>query len=146
MQHYSDALAIDEQRTANAQIAQDLVGRGGAYSLLGRNDEARQDLHRAATLLSEAGRESSQWVAWLNLADSFEESDPDSAAFYYRMGLDLKLALTDSLGIPYSLNHLSGLAAQQGDIAEARRLLAQSDRYRAATGSTSGPGRSRSSF
>jgi len=98
LQHYSDALAIDEERAARAQIAQDLVGRGGAYSLLERNDEARQDLHRAATLFSEAGRESSQWAAWLNLADSFEESNPDSAAFYYDAALTALERGSDAAG------------------------------------------------
>ena len=85
--HYSAALLIDESTGAHSRIAQDLVGRGGAYSLLGRDDEARSDLHRAAEMFREAGQESARWVAWLNLADSFEESEPDSAAWYYDAAL-----------------------------------------------------------
>ena len=86
-EQYSTALLIDESTGAQSRIAQDLVGRGGAYSLLGRDDEARNDLRRAAVMFREAGRESSRWVALLNIADSFEESAPDSAAWYYDAAL-----------------------------------------------------------
>jgi CHAT domain-containing protein len=84
---FSEALIIDESTGAYSRIAQDLIGRGGAYSLLDRDDEARSDLHRAAEMSREAGQESALWVVWLNLADSFEESAPDSAAWYYDAAL-----------------------------------------------------------
>ncbi len=110
------------------------------YQIKRRNLERATGFMRRGIDIAEAEDDSLTLCA---LYDNFgvlhELADrPDSAAFYYRMGLDFKLALTDSLGIPYSLNHLSSLAAQQGDIAEARRLLAQSDRYRAATGDSMG--------
>ena len=72
---------------AYSRIAQDLVGRGMAYCLLDRDDEARSDLHRAAKMYREAGQESTLWHVWMNLAGSFEQSAPDSAAWYYDAAL-----------------------------------------------------------
>ena len=81
------ALEIDEAANAVVRQAEDLLGTGGAYSLMGRTEDARRDLHRAARLFTESGQESALWLAYLNLADSFEESHPDSAAYYYDKAL-----------------------------------------------------------
>ena len=54
----------------------------------------------------------------------------DSAAFYYRKGLKLKIELSDLEGIPYCLNDLSGIEAMKGNYNEAFKLLRQSDEYR----------------
>jgi CHAT domain-containing protein len=83
LEHYTAALALDEAAEDQSAIIKDLAGRGGAYSLLGRLDEARADLHRAIRLQSSIGDESQQWLNYQNMADSFEESHPDSAAYYY---------------------------------------------------------------
>jgi signal transduction histidine kinase len=54
----------------------------------------------------------------------------DSASYYYRKALDLKMSLNDSLGIPFSLNNLSGIHSMQGEHAAAESLLTISDGYR----------------
>ncbi|RKZ16411.1 hypothetical protein DRQ53_06440 [bacterium] len=128
------AIRIFEELDLRRELAS-VYGELG-YQIKRRNPERASDFMRRGIDIAEAENDSLTLCA---LYDNFgvlhELADrPDSAAFYYHMGLDLKLALTDSLGIPYSLNHLSSLAAQQGNIGEARRLLAQSDRYRVATG------------
>lgn len=54
----------------------------------------------------------------------------DSAAFYYRKALKLKIEVSDIEGIPYCLNDLSGIEAMRGNFNEAFKLLRQSDDYR----------------
>lgn len=56
--------------------------------------------------------------------------DPDSAAHYYRRALALKISLDDAVGIPYSLNNLSGIHMERGEFAAAESLLVRSDAYR----------------
>lgn len=55
---------------------------------------------------------------------------PDSARYYYQKALDLKTALNDSIGIPYSLNNLAGIYTAQGNYQAAANLLRRSDWYR----------------
>ena len=55
----------------------------------------------------------------------------DSALFYYEKGLQLKYKLSDSIGIPYSLNHLATIHASKGNIDKAFDYMAESDSYRA---------------
>jgi len=54
----------------------------------------------------------------------------DSAAFFYRKALKLKIEISDFEGIPYCLNDLSGIEAMRGNYNEAFKLLRQSDKYR----------------
>lgn len=84
---YDAALEIDERFEAGERIAQDLIGRGGALSLGGDFERARADLRRANALFTEAGLLGKRWLALLNIADSFEQTDPDSAAYYYDRAL-----------------------------------------------------------
>ena len=95
---------------------------------------------RQGIAIAEAGGDS---AALCTLYDNFgvlhELADrPDSAAAYYRRALDFKLALDDSLGIPFSLNNLAGIAAQQGRLDEAGDLLRRSDDFRTATADSFG--------
>lgn len=55
----------------------------------------------------------------------------DSAQYYYKKGLALKYELADSIGIPYSLNHLAGINAILGNFDKAFEYMAESDKYRA---------------
>jgi len=54
----------------------------------------------------------------------------DSAFYFYDRALKLKHEMGDTLGIPYSLNHLAGLFAMQKEFSKARFYLKESDRYR----------------
>lgn len=58
----------------------------------------------------------------------------DSARVYYERALRLAEAGSDSSGVPYCLNHLSGLASLEGDHERARELLRRSDRLRDESG------------
>lgn len=58
----------------------------------------------------------------------------DSARVYYERALALAEAAPDSSGVPYCLNHLSGLASLEGDHERALGLLRRSDRLREASG------------
>ena len=58
-------------------------------------------------------------------------NDLDSAFYYYKKSLELKYASKDSIGIPYTLNHLAGLFAMRGNMKEAFEYMAESDKYRA---------------
>jgi tetratricopeptide (TPR) repeat protein len=84
---FAAALELDEATGVKSRQAEDLLGKGAALSLMERSEEARIDLRRAARLLTESGEDSDVWKAYLNLADSFEETAPDSAAYYYDAAL-----------------------------------------------------------
>ncbi len=55
----------------------------------------------------------------------------DSALYYYSKSLDLKYALKDSLGIPYSLNKILSIYAETGNFKKAIYYLKESDKIRA---------------
>ena len=54
----------------------------------------------------------------------------DSAAFYYRKALKLKIEFSDTEGIPYCLNDLAGIETMRGNYNDAFKLLRLSDEYR----------------
>jgi tetratricopeptide (TPR) repeat protein len=60
-----------------------------------------------------------------------QQGKSDSAIFYYEKGLNLKYMLSDSIGIPYSLNHLAGIYAALGSMEKAFQQMKLSDEYRA---------------
>jgi len=62
----------------------------------------------------------------------------DSASYYYEKALNLKKEIGDTVGIPYTLNHLAGLSALKKEFSKARRYLTESDRYRARESGVSG--------
>jgi len=100
----------------------------------------RRDLPRGLDFMQQGigiAESSRDTLALCTLYDNYgvlQEMDerPDSAIKYYRRALDLKLASNDSLGIPFSLNHLAGIDAQQGRFEEAEALLRRSDSVRRA--------------
>lgn len=61
----------------------------------------------------------------------FLENQRDSALHFYQKSLDLKYELGDSLGIPYGLNKMAEMYAQQGDFEKAFANLRESDAIRA---------------
>lgn len=95
---FDAALEIDERFGIFDRQAQDLIGRGGAHSDSGDLERARDDLRRASGLLARAGTSTGRWIALLNLADSFEQTEPDSAAWYYDQALDALEAESDASG------------------------------------------------
>lgn len=100
----------------------------------------RRDLPRGLSFMQQGmgiAESSRDTLALCTLYDNYgvlQEMDerPDNAIEYYRRALDLKLASNDSLGIPFSLNHLAGIDAQQGRFEEAEALLRRSDMVRRA--------------
>jgi signal transduction histidine kinase len=58
------------------------------------------------------------------------QNDADSAIFFYKKALDIKKASHDTIGIPYSLNKIAVLKANQGLFKEAYKYLDISDNYR----------------
>lgn len=58
------------------------------------------------------------------------QNDTDSAIILYKKALEIKKANRDSIGIPYSLNKIAVLKANQGKFSEAFRYLDLSDSYR----------------
>lgn len=81
------ALALSQQLSDQNLIVADLLARGAARSISGRQEEAREDLRRADYLVREHDIASARWMVLLNLADTFEETHPDSAAWYNEAAL-----------------------------------------------------------
>jgi tetratricopeptide (TPR) repeat protein len=54
----------------------------------------------------------------------------DSALYFYNKALQIKTTLNDSVGIPFTLNHLAGIYVIQDNFQKAAELLKESDRYR----------------
>ncbi len=59
------------------------------------------------------------------------ENKLDSALYYYKMSLEIKYELNDTIGIPYSLNKLANGYALKGNFSKAFKYLTKSDFYRA---------------
>lgn len=58
------------------------------------------------------------------------QNDADSAIFFYKKALEIKKANRDTIGIPYSLNKIAVLKANQGKFSEAYKYLNLSDNLR----------------
>jgi len=58
------------------------------------------------------------------------QNDADSAIFFYKKALEIKKSNRDTIGIPYSLNKIAVLKANQGKFDEAYKYLIQSDKLR----------------
>lgn len=58
------------------------------------------------------------------------QNDADSAIFFYKKALEIKKSNRDTIGIPYSLNKIAVLKANQGKFYEAYKYLIQSDKLR----------------
>ena len=58
------------------------------------------------------------------------QNDLDSALFFYKKGLDLKIAVSDSLGIPFSLNCIGGVYVMQKKYEKAAQLFEQALKIR----------------
>jgi CHAT domain-containing protein len=83
----TEALKLSQELGDQTLIVADLLARGAARSLDRRPEQAREDLRQAEAISREAGIESARWLILLNLADTFEETAPDSAAWYYDAAL-----------------------------------------------------------
>lgn len=67
------------------------------------------------------------------LYDNFgvlHENNPDSSLFYYNKALNIKYRMSDSVGIPYTLNNIAIIYAIKGKEKKAFEFLDESDRYR----------------
>lgn len=132
------AIRIFEDLEMPRELAQ-AYGELG-YQMKRRHMERATEFMLRGIAIAEAGTDS---VALCTLYDNFGviqemEARPDSAAFYYAKALEYKTALDDSLGIPFSLNNLSGIAAQEGRMGDAEALLRKSDDIRHATADSFG--------
>ena len=58
------------------------------------------------------------------------ENNLDSAMYFYKKSLNIKLTQNDSIGIPYSLNKIVGIYGIQGNYDKALSIMKQSDSYR----------------
>lgn len=102
----------------------------------------RRDLPRALSSMrtgvgiAEAAHDSVALCALYDNIGVLHEMDarPDSAEHFYRAALAFKTALDDSLGIPFTLNKLGGIALLRGEFDAAAALLARSDAHRHALG------------
>ncbi len=56
--------------------------------------------------------------------------DLDSAMFFFEETLKMKYRYSDSVGIPYTLNNIAGIYAEQGNFHSAFKFLNLSDAYR----------------
>ena len=67
------------------------------------------------------------------LYDNFgvlHESNIDSSLYYYKKSLNIKYQMSDSVGIPYSLNNIAIIYAMKGKHKKAFEILDESDKYR----------------
>ncbi len=65
-----------------------LIAEGNLESELGRGDTARAAFREADRLLRELDLPSWRWIPRLGIGDTFEDSDPDSARWYYRRAVE----------------------------------------------------------
>ncbi|NOZ73857.1 MAG: hypothetical protein GXO90_00530 [FCB group bacterium] len=130
VESYLTAIRIFESMNATKELVT-------AYSELGyqmKRRDLKRGLHymKTAMQMAESKGLRSYLTAIYDNYGVLQEMNGqlDSARFFYTKALDLKLELGDSLGVPYSLNNLSGLFALKKDYAKSRKYLEESDRFR----------------
>ncbi|MBN2009883.1 sensor histidine kinase [candidate division KSB1 bacterium] len=124
------AITYFEDLNSIADLAM-LYGNFG-YQLKRRNLNRAKQYMQSGILLAEKNKLK---FALSGLYDNYGvlhemSNNPDSARYFYHKALALKTELADTIGIPYSLNNLSGIYAICGDFQQALKYLRQSDKYR----------------
>ncbi len=124
------AARIFERLNAYAELS--MVYGGYGYGI------KRRDLHSANFYMRKGIHIAESHGLKENLATLYDnygvlkqmEDKSDSAYFYFSNALTLKRQLKDSVGIPYSLNKLAEMLAQQGKFKKALSLMRESDAIR----------------
>lgn len=132
--YYLNAAEIFDELGLSEELAE--VYGDFAYHLK-RSDLARANYYmRLAISIAE---ENELIVPLAKLYDNFGvikelETKYDSANIFYLKALAIKEELKDSVGLPYSLNHLAGISARNGELEEALGYMRRSDAIRANKG------------
>ena len=124
------AIPIYEKFNSEEELI-DLYGEYG-YSRKDRDIKTSKKYMRLAIQLAEKNKKRS---ALSKLYDNYGiiseiSNNLDSALYFYNKGLSLKYELKDTLGIPFSLNHLAGIYALTGYSKKAFEIMRESDAYR----------------
>ncbi len=110
------------------------------FQMKRRNLDRAMEFMSQGIAIAEANKDS---ISLCSLYDNFgvlqEIADHlEGAARYYRLGLDYKTALGDSVGIPFSLRHMAGIAAMEDRMEQAAELLDRADVFSQANADTFG--------
>lgn len=84
---YEEALAQDQQDRAELAMLEDEIGIAGVLAAMGRTADARERLRGLEPRIRAAGVTHHEYVAQFAMGHSFEDENPDSAAFYYDAAL-----------------------------------------------------------
>jgi len=136
--NYLNAAEIYDELGMYAELAE-VYGDFGYH--LKRSDLARANYYMQLAI---AIAEENDFIVLLaKLYDNFGvikevETKFDSANIFYKKSLAIKEELKDSVGLPYSLNHLAGISARNGNLEEALSYMRRSDAIRANEGGAYG--------
>ncbi len=135
---YLDAIRIFEAENSIADLV--LVYGDLGYQMKRRDLEGgKKYMLRAIRMAEQHGLPQSLTTLYDNYGVLQEmDNQLDSAFYYYEKALNLKEEFGDTLGIPFTLNHLAGLSALRKDYSQARVYLTESDRYRVRESEKSG--------
>ena len=81
-------LELDLRDGRMAFVPDDELQLGAALVLAGKPEQGREYSRRALARLAADGRADYAWPPLVNLGDSFEDSQPDSAAYWYERAID----------------------------------------------------------
>ncbi|MBU1097060.1 MAG: sensor histidine kinase [Bacteroidetes bacterium] len=127
---FFEAIKIYEENNAFEELSE-CYGKFG-YQIKRRDPKKSEEYLQMAISYAEEYNIDKQLAALYDHYGVVKEmqNQIDSAVIFYRKSLELKEALLDSIGIPYTLNHLAGIEAMKERFDEAIRLLKRSDSYR----------------
>jgi len=122
--YFRGALELYQEVGDDALAANTMNNLGQSLIRLGLLDEARERFVSAHDIASRIGDDATLAVAEDNIGRVLlAQGQPTSAKKSFERGLELKRRLGDRLGTATSLIHLSTVAAQVGDLAEAENDL-----------------------
>jgi CHAT domain-containing protein len=110
-QLYESALEMDRERGAETSVLLDNIEIANVHAMTGNASEARA-VYRESIPISRAAGIDLERALHLNIGHTYEDEDPDSAAYYYERALEVVEKTRASLG---------GTAARTGFLSGERR-------------------------
>jgi len=89
LEHWKTAAELNRASGAEAQVIKAEIGISTITALMGESEKARSLFRSLLPRIRESGLKKYEENVWMGIAHTFEESDPDSARYYYERVLSM---------------------------------------------------------
>jgi CHAT domain-containing protein/tetratricopeptide (TPR) repeat protein len=98
LEKWQEALELARAEDAEEEVLKGELGVAGALAAAGRVEEARSRYRDLSPSVRSSNRDDLRWVLALGLGHTFEEENPDSAAFHYERALQVLEEAREQVG------------------------------------------------